>query len=576
MTVRGSVQAPVWRAFPYLEVLRPNIGQRVESALLASYSADPVVLVAALLALCDRAEDKPSRAAQVESLLSLRDRVAVLIQAGRLMAPRSPSPALKLLDRYVRFVDMDEGEKSWHPKVSWVMLDEPRECRVWIGSRNLTADRSWDLGLSLVGSLGDGGKVPEGLEELITLTAERAGLDVPDISGLKWHAPSGVEMMSLRLWESGVPRSLDLSPVADRILALSPFCDEQGLRAFEGMHHKTLVTTKETARSLGASYLSEWDRVLALAMPTFDAEPPDDDDEARPSTWALHAKAVLALCGEEVEVHMGSPNLTGRAWRNNVEALARFRTGQDWLEEIEALLALYATDVDVSALDEPESDPEVEAFERDLKRFVATVAFEQRREGGCSVITGEPFQVLRKDDAVSLRLFGETHAMEPWSPTDTKVTLPPSELSLFIEVHVRRGEATRKLVLCTALLGVIDDDRDERIMAKWLGLAGLFSWLRAILEDEEPGEPTWDDSAFTGTSDGQGAFEEILQQVVPTLEDVLKSWQRDPKRVERADREVQRFAQLASQHLESEHERRLLRKFEAQWETIVCGLGVRA
>lgn len=49
-----------WHSIPYLDALRPEPGWHVEHALLASYSADLVALVAVLLALAGLDDDRGS------------------------------------------------------------------------------------------------------------------------------------------------------------------------------------------------------------------------------------------------------------------------------------------------------------------------------------------------------------------------------------------------------------------------------------------------------------------------------------------------------------------------------------
>ena len=322
----------IWRAFPFLEVLRPKPGQRVDRAVLASYSAEPVVLIAAMLALCDFEDDVPSRTARVEALLSLRGKVQFLLQRGRLQAPRHPSPALTMLDRYVRFIELDEEYQSWHPKVSWVQLSDPKELRIWLGSRNLTSDRSWDLGISLLGS-DEGGPAPDGLSELVVALAANAGVNGPKVDDFRWTAPPEVDLERIDFFVPDQPRELTLLSAADDLLALSPFVDRQSLAKLSGVTDRTLVTTPETARELGPEALRDW-RVLTLAMPDVEPRPPDPDDESGPESWALHAKAILARAGERVHVQLGSSNLTRRAWTRNAEVVARFTTGREWLDEI--------------------------------------------------------------------------------------------------------------------------------------------------------------------------------------------------------------------------------------------------
>jgi hypothetical protein len=49
-----------WSGLPYLDTLRPELGWIVDRAILATYSADLVAVVAALLALAGLDDDRGS------------------------------------------------------------------------------------------------------------------------------------------------------------------------------------------------------------------------------------------------------------------------------------------------------------------------------------------------------------------------------------------------------------------------------------------------------------------------------------------------------------------------------------
>ena len=89
-----------------------------DHAFLASYSADLVALVAALLALAGLDDDRGSgsKVDFANTVDKLADRVRLIAPAGRLMAPAKTPKILAILDRYVREVNLDETVASWHPK----------------------------------------------------------------------------------------------------------------------------------------------------------------------------------------------------------------------------------------------------------------------------------------------------------------------------------------------------------------------------------------------------------------------------------------------------------------------------
>lgn len=173
-----------WPSFSFTELLRPADGWRTDHAILTTYSADLVVMVTALLALtgCDLEHRRTgSRVELVKAIEALRGRVCVLAQAGRLAIPNSPRPILKLLDKFLRAIETDEHERSWHPKVAMVRycrVDDPtdRQWRVWLGSRNLTRAMNWEAGLVLASKADGIGHEIHGIADLGATLASRANL----------------------------------------------------------------------------------------------------------------------------------------------------------------------------------------------------------------------------------------------------------------------------------------------------------------------------------------------------------------------------------------------------------------
>jgi len=183
-----------------LDWLRPDTGFQTDIALVSTYSASAGVLASLLLSLAgfeDDPSDTGSRATRVKfakSVLQLKDRVTIAMQAGRLFCPPRGGKAIALLDRFIKDIPYDErikGGRSWHPKCAIVRYSDAKSSagkwRLWLGSRNLTRDTSWDLGLSLEGyedesDAMDGMKIPSIANAANKLAAE-AG------QAAKWQEP---------------------------------------------------------------------------------------------------------------------------------------------------------------------------------------------------------------------------------------------------------------------------------------------------------------------------------------------------------------------------------------------------
>src|SRR4051794_36567879 len=84
----------------FLQALRPAPGEVVDFAVLTTYSADLVVVTAALLALAgfDGDDGSESKVNLVDAYDRLKSRLVVLHQSGRLAVPAKRLAVLKLLD----------------------------------------------------------------------------------------------------------------------------------------------------------------------------------------------------------------------------------------------------------------------------------------------------------------------------------------------------------------------------------------------------------------------------------------------------------------------------------------------
>src|SRR5688572_1292280 len=92
-SIGGDMSDKRWTQVPYLDALRPDYGWTTQLALMASYSADLVTLVAALLALAGVDDDRGSgsKVDFAHAIDRLSGKVRLVVQAGRLVTPnKSP------------------------------------------------------------------------------------------------------------------------------------------------------------------------------------------------------------------------------------------------------------------------------------------------------------------------------------------------------------------------------------------------------------------------------------------------------------------------------------------------------
>ena len=135
--------------------LRPDPGQTVSRAVVATYSLDLVALLGLVLALGGDTEAEFENSPLGLVKIAAGQLAHSDYQVGRIIAPRAHRSILPLLDTMVEAIRANERRQSWHPKVALVRYEgDPVEWRFWIGSRNLTGSRDLDAGLLLVSRQG--------------------------------------------------------------------------------------------------------------------------------------------------------------------------------------------------------------------------------------------------------------------------------------------------------------------------------------------------------------------------------------------------------------------------------------
>jgi hypothetical protein len=205
-----------WPFFSFCELLRPEPGWEIDHAILATYSADLTVIIAALLALsgCDCDERRTgSRLELVHAIEKLRNRVRVLVHPGRVAKPKAPPPILAVLDKFLCEIRPKARDSSWHPEAALLRFTpkdgagiSENQWRLWIGSRNLTRSMNLEAGMVLTSRPDDRGRRVEGVADLGAQLAARANLAsfpthqvFEELKTLTWDFPDGTQVESIRL-----------------------------------------------------------------------------------------------------------------------------------------------------------------------------------------------------------------------------------------------------------------------------------------------------------------------------------------------------------------------------------------
>jgi hypothetical protein len=321
------------------DVVRPPAGFTINALVVCTYSAslDTVLsLPAAMLA------DLPSlgkrragvfTAVELAALKRVCERTLVFCQGGAILPADHLPPAIIEAERMVHEVKAPMGG-AFHPKL-WVMrfVDAATNrsmLRIAILSRNLTADRSWDLGIVVDSRGASSSRKANDISDLLRILPswsprplERARhklLDelAGDVETARWRLPDGLGTMTFHATGVGQGRRW-MQPRSDRLAVISPFLTSAALRqlAASSVEPVILVSRADALDQCWAAARDGFARQVVLAVP---------DDPALPGkTGELHAKALIWQTDARIRMAVGSMNATSAAiGGRNVEFMASF------------------------------------------------------------------------------------------------------------------------------------------------------------------------------------------------------------------------------------------------------------
>lgn len=565
-----------------LDLLTPPAGYVVDRALCSAYSGQCAVLVAMLAAMVRQgtADGKGSSSlALARALQRLQNRVHFLLQHGRLVGPRSASPILNMLDRFVVPVKYDERSASWHPKVC-VMRCVNRSTpnaravwRLWIGSRNFTRDESWDMAFALAGEAGGKGEEILDVHNLTRGLAIEAAVEsnwqeaLQELPQVRWQVPPGLRIEKVALFKQG-ESDRDLQPAskdARSILAVSPFLDGWAVRKLLKDQPATSAARSTRPRLISTPMcLSEVARHHRAALSRYDlrelpesgqddqqdddnaeAQSPDADADATEGR-GLHAKFIWIETPKRGELRLGSTNLTERGWKRNAEVLAIATValqGSGFSEGLRSGLKAFDDLCLEHELPEQELpiDPEQhlhDEFDNVRKALVAGFIASQKLQNGIAIVALQSSLTLPAHARLRVGRIGDT--LNPWEAGATEMALPIApahENGDLIRMELTIGELRSEWLQHAPFDPSLSRaDRDVPLLHAYLGIDGVISLLN---------------DSLTAGGNGGGERREwnkqhplgITSETIALLgiEAVLGSWVRDAESL----RETQRIVEIA-------------------------------
>lgn len=598
-----------WQNVPYLDALRPEPGWHVEHAVIATYSLDLVAVVAAMLALAglDDEQGSGSKVDFANAHEGLRDRFRILAQAGRVAVPSRTPPILAIVDQFIREVPEDERESSWHPKAALVKLksatDASTEWRLWLGSRNLTRDMSWDTGLILVATKGDDGQRIPGVSELGAELYRRADLPgvlpdqiVAELSAAFWQVPSGCEIEEIRLLRpDSQGRGFPVAPnEARQIFVVSPFLDGGATKHFGTWGDKScdrwlLSSRDQLARiaSQSGDPLKGYSKLFVLDAP--DQEPgqpglaeasgvgePVESDDQEPESRGLHAKIVAAKVGAKWVLWMGSANATARGWKKNWEIVVRLSVDSNAISGLLQLFEEIAALVDRDSLPAAQNtSAEEDLLEEARKRLVAEWPLTQTRTQAGPLLKASRIAPI-SDSRIDLQVGLLGSPTCSWPKQSAQLVLPFTPASAeteLVQLVLSLGTLEARWIQRVPLDPPPTEERDRQAIARYLDPKTFLAWIREVLNDFrlDDGGGAWNETK-TAKPVGRRNPTHSPESWTPTLEEILKAWTKDPATLREADRKVQRYfdqyRKLSQTTEYGEDVARALKEFGEVWRVV--------
>ena len=474
-------------------------------------------------------------------------------------------------------------------------MGESVQWRLWLGSRNLTRDTSWDVGLVLVGCPESAGRLIPGVPELGRELVSRADLkDVRHTSiynqlqSVHWEMPTGCTVEDVQLLLKS-QRALPEAPFDVRKLSVvSPFLDGTMVDHFgrwgNEQTRRVLVSTLPELVKLNAQAsqpLAAYDEVLYLEAPSPDVDrfaPLDEEsdvgsEDERPEARGLHAKLIYAEHQGGRTLWLGSANGTQRGWRGpNAEIVARISIGSDVSAGLYDFLKEIARVADLDSLKEPELDNVDKKLEDAHREVAARWSALQRITEGYPVI--ETTQLPHPNEPRAelwVGLLSQPLTLWPRGAASLQLLpISPAETTELVHCEVRLEGRCIRWLQRAPIYPPPHANRDQRALARYLDPRTFLLWIRSILSPDSllDGGGEWDDDRQHHQTTTPVAGPDWW---APTLEDVLRAWSRDPNTVGDVDRKVRRYLDFMKQERSEgqvKEEQEILDEFRSIWDTL--------
>lgn len=495
-----------------LDALRPPLGAQLDHAVATTFTLDLASALTVPLALAGfNLSGTPDMVAVMEALRSSADRLDVFAQAGMVKASAWPGDLAALLERSVHTVHRPRPGHLFHPKL-WVLRfvdqDDTYSYRCVITSRNLTADRSWDVILRL-DSDPDSTKINTGNDGLVRLISalptmpgasmsderrDRVLLLAEELRRVWWQPPDDVN--EIRFLAFGVPGGLRARDYGTtfkgyRHLLISPFLTADGIDLLLGDSTGSEVTIVSRAEQLDAvkpDDLADCELFVLNSLAGLGDGEVDQAVETDSLLSDLHAKVYVIEAAKRAYVYIGSANATHAAFHGNVEILCELSGGPKNLgvatmladtAPFRGLLDPYSTPAEQRVDARTEAAHRLESYLVDLAECDVLLSIGEAAAEGFEgrLRSSKALPAVPAGFGLTLQIApfnrqGERSSIEPGSMIDVKLgARPAADITAFFMVHASAtidGHAIERSTVLRAMLVGDPPQRFDDILIRQL------------------------------------------------------------------------------------------------------------
>jgi hypothetical protein len=561
------------------DILRPPDDHSLDFGIATTYTLDLLALLTAPVAFSlFEADDhrellKLNSLTLLESLRRYADRLTVFTQAGQIALPKAQFPQFEFLERVVVECRSRVPRARFHPKVWLLRFLGPADSvryRLACLSRNLTFDRCWDTVLTLEGALTERRNAIAAnhpLADLVaalpdlcvrpveTLVQERVARFESELRRVAFELPEGFEDYRFHSLGLEAKRSLPFDHVAGRMLAVSPFVSDQGLKRIFRGRNGSLLVSREESLSDETCHAPEIERYYIMHDVVQTEESPETEDEP-PTARGLHAKCYIAEEGWKAHIWTGSANATAAAFNGNVEFLvelvgSKAKFGIDSLFENEKGKTSFGDMLEeFRQPEEPTlTDDDERAFSGAVDEvraaFVGNIRATVTPEGAGYLLNVTTSRDIRVPAGVAVACWpvtlGAGHSRSLSSgPVSQSFPVAFESITSFIAFRVTqeaaRGVLEDTFVLNVPLTGAPADRRDRLLRAVIQDRDRFVRYLLLLLADE--GFELAEQMAIVDRAPGDTANSSRGDEAGGLLESFLRTLDRDPARLDHIARLV--------------------------------------